>query len=269
LATLPNLKKGITKDAFPPATDTQLTPISLPNGTTILTTKLHNEIVDNEDQIIDYISGDNGTKIPQSAIDSLVSDLAAKEDVSNKGANSGYAGLDATSKLQIANFPSGNALQVLRRDAANTALEFATPAGLTFAKVVKSVDETRTNLSSTQDDDELFITLDANTVYSGILVIFYDLDIAAGLKRATFSIPFGATGILSINELEHLSPTGITELDSQIFNGGQSGLNTTSAVFTITTGGTPGNITFQWSPAFVVANNVTIKAGSYMVIWKT
>ena len=80
MATLPGLQKGITKDSAPPATDTQVSPIIIPDGTELLTTKLHNEIVDNEDQLIDYISGDNSPNfIPQNAIDNLVTDLSNKQ----------------------------------------------------------------------------------------------------------------------------------------------------------------------------------------------
>ena len=60
MATLP----GLVKDASSPPTDTQLSPISVPDGTTLLTTKQHN-------QIVDYLSGDAGPDfIPQAAIDS-------------------------------------------------------------------------------------------------------------------------------------------------------------------------------------------------------
>ena len=55
---------------------------------------------------------------------------SAIEEQGNKGAVSGYAGLDASQELLLANFPSGSALQVLRRDAANTALEFFTISDL-------------------------------------------------------------------------------------------------------------------------------------------
>ena len=48
---------------------------------------------------------------------------------SEKGAVSGYAGLDASQELLLTNFPTGTALQVLRRNAGNTALEFATDTG--------------------------------------------------------------------------------------------------------------------------------------------
>ena len=50
---------------------------------------------------------------------------AGVELQTNKGAVSGYAGLDASQQLLIDNFPAGNALEFLRRNAANTALEFA------------------------------------------------------------------------------------------------------------------------------------------------
>ena len=54
--------------------------------------------------------------------------MAATEKTANKGAVSGYAGLDASQELLLVNFPSGAALQVLRRNAANDALEFAASA---------------------------------------------------------------------------------------------------------------------------------------------
>lgn len=131
MAPLPGLNKGVFKDPDPPLVDSVLSPIVIPNGTTLVTTKPYNEIIDNVDELIDYVSGDNGPNfIPQLAIDSLVSDLAARELTANKGAISGYAGLDASQELLLANFPSGVALQVLRRNAGNTALEFATISDL-------------------------------------------------------------------------------------------------------------------------------------------
>jgi len=130
LATLPNLNKGVTKDPNPPGTDTQVSPIAIPDGTTLVTTKTTNETIDNVDQIIDYISGDNSPNfIPQEAIENLISNLADKENLANKGAISGYAGLDGSQELLLANFPAGFALDILRRNAANNALEFAPAVG--------------------------------------------------------------------------------------------------------------------------------------------
>ena len=72
LATLPDLNKGVTKDPTPPLTDTVVSPIVIPNGTILVTTKTLNETIDNVDQLIDYISGDNPNFIPQLAIDNLL-----------------------------------------------------------------------------------------------------------------------------------------------------------------------------------------------------
>lgn len=47
------------------------------------------------------------SSISQSKITNLVSDLAAKEAVANKGVASGYASLDATTKVPIAQIPTG------------------------------------------------------------------------------------------------------------------------------------------------------------------
>lgn len=46
--------------------------------------------------------------IAQSKIASLASSLAAKEDTANKGAASGYASLDASTKVPIAQIPTGS-----------------------------------------------------------------------------------------------------------------------------------------------------------------
>jgi len=133
LAPLLGLNKDVVKDPNPPGADLQTSPITIPNGIDLVTTKTTNETIDNVNQIIDYISGDVVSNfIPQSAIFELVSDLTAKEDTINKGAASGYAGLDAFQELFLANFPGGSALQVLRRNMTNTALEFADPIGEVF-----------------------------------------------------------------------------------------------------------------------------------------
>ena len=128
MVTLPNLNKGVTKDPTPPATDTVLSPITIPNGTTLVTTKTTNETIDNVDQLIDYVSGDNSPNfIPQSAIENLVADLAGKEDLVNKGAANGYAPL-VSSLVPIANLGTGtpDGTKFLRDDGV-----FITPAAAT------------------------------------------------------------------------------------------------------------------------------------------
>ena len=61
--------------------------------------------------------------------------LDATEKSANKGIASGYAGLDGSQELLLANFASGTALQVLRRNAANTALEFTDATALAITSL--------------------------------------------------------------------------------------------------------------------------------------
>ena len=56
MAPLPGLNKGVFKDPAPPVVDSLLTPISLPDGTLIVTTKTTNETIDNVDELINYVS---------------------------------------------------------------------------------------------------------------------------------------------------------------------------------------------------------------------
>ena len=66
-------------------------------------------------------------EISNSGISESVSVLgfaAVYQQISEKNAANGYAGLDGSSQLLLTAFPTGTALQLLRRNAANTALEF-------------------------------------------------------------------------------------------------------------------------------------------------
>ena len=79
----------------------------------------------------------NANKIGTGVVDNTEFDrlngiTSAIEEQGNKGAISGYAGLDASQELLLTNFPAGTGLQVLRRNAGNTALEFAAHAGEFF-----------------------------------------------------------------------------------------------------------------------------------------
>lgn len=62
MATLPTL----VKDASPPATDTQTAPITIVDGTILITTKQWNEVVD-------IVSGDSTSKIPVGALEFITS----------------------------------------------------------------------------------------------------------------------------------------------------------------------------------------------------
>ena len=142
-------------------------------------TKLGTGVVDNTE--FNFLNG--VTSAIQTQIDT-------KEATANKGAVSGYAGLDGSQELLLTNFPSGSALQVLRRDAGNTALEFATivsgvtsiNSDSTAAQIIAggtgidvgdagathtiSIDATVATLAGTQAFTNKTITSFTNTVFS-------------------------------------------------------------------------------------------------------
>jgi hypothetical protein len=51
--------------------------------------------------------GDYNPPIPQDEVSGLVSALAARQTIAQKGAVDGYAGLDGTGKVPMAQLPSG------------------------------------------------------------------------------------------------------------------------------------------------------------------
>jgi len=111
------------------------------------------------------------------------------ENVSNKGAISGYAGLDASQLLLLANFPTGTGLQVLRRNTGNTALEFATISA--------------TSPLTTKGDLYTFSTVDTRLpVGTNGQVLTADSVEVTGIKWATVG-----TGITSINALTPAAQT--------------------------------------------------------------
>lgn len=104
----------------------------------------------------------NATKIGTGVVsntefDRLNGITSALEEQGNKGAVSGYAGLDASQELLLVNFPAGAALEVLRRNAGNTALEFAAGASLPV------VDTTSIVEGSADATKELRFEVDGNT----------------------------------------------------------------------------------------------------------
>ena len=103
-----------------------------------------------------YVKSDNSweqfDKIPLAISDvtGLQTTLNSKESTigftpensTNKDAINGYAGLDGSSKLKLAQFPSGNADEVLKRNSANNALEFDVVASSTVNVSPNSITDT-------------------------------------------------------------------------------------------------------------------------------
>lgn len=142
----------------------------------------------------------------------------------------------------------------------------ATSVGLTFARVVKSVDQTLANDTTLQNDDELTFNINANKNYQGMLIFYNTCPNAANFKIA-FTVPSGATmDGLDYGQLSGGNAISILDLTSaQVIDS-----NTDPRViiynFKINNGSTAGAVTLQWAQNVIdVGINTVLMASSIIV----
>lgn len=145
-------------------------------------------------------------------------------------------------------------------------------AAVSEGVVRKASDETVNNSTSVQDDNELFIPLDANSTYVFEGLIIYNSSTVADFQ-IDFTVPSGATGRRNIiHGTSAISSCSTTSIN---YNGGSitavaSGIGGTGAdcdfpiVGTVTTSGTSGNFQVQWAQNTLEASDTIVKAGSYL-----
>ena len=134
--------------------------------------------------------------------------LNATEKTANKGVASGYAALDSSLELLLANFPGGSALQVLRRNSANDELEFVTATSFAITALNSDTTSVQTlsggtgiTISDTTGDHSFAI--DSSVV---------TLNDSQTLTNKTLTTP--AIGNFSSSEHDHEDGTGGGQLDS-------------------------------------------------------
>lgn len=130
----------------------------------------------------------------------------------------------------------------------------------------KTADETINNTSVFQDDDELFVSLEANVVYLARVHIVYNSGATPDFKYA-FTLPSGTTAPM-------WSFQGITTVSAFTYgvasSGGVSGLGGTGAdqpvdaFGVVITGSTAGTMQLQWAQETANASNTIVRAGSYL-----
>lgn len=164
----------------------------------------------------------------------------------------------------------GTSGQVLTSNGVGAAPTFqaAGGAGLTFAKVVKSADETINTDIVLSDDSELTFTPSINKTY---LILFF-LRITSGTVpdfKQVWSVPTGATmnGLRQkIWRNDALSNSGDFTSSFNISTDGTPEIMTFWAVLIMSS--TAGDATFQWAQQASSAENTTVHQGSTIVVWE-
>jgi len=142
-------------------------------------------------------------------------------------------------------------------------------AGLLFAKVVKTIDETINDSDVLQDDDELFFTPQINTVYRILLYIYLSSGGAPDWKQA-ISVPAGAAGLWHTS-LVNWRMSQMVTVDSTI---GQAIALSNSAptgslmVARVIMGATAGDINYQWAQNTQTASDTICLRGSTMLVYE-
>ena len=149
-------------------------------------------------------------------------------------------------------------------------LKWATPSGggLTFAKVVKSVDQTVNNSSTLQDDDELKFTPNINKAYFGTMFTIYSSGTTPDLKSA-FSLPTGASGEwLASNGLWRMATQSFPDITTAIAQISGIVAQTFAEYFRIQMGSTAGEIIYQWSQNVANVSDTKVLIGSCLVVYE-
>ncbi|MFB6805472.1 hypothetical protein [Streptomyces sp. NPDC056387] len=147
--------------------------------------------------------------------------------------------------------------------------------------VVKTVDETRTSVTTVSDDGHLFASLEANSVYRFTSTLLFDGPEAAD-ATITYTVPSGATGGWApyAGTLGTTVPDGSAQVKvaARLFGSNSDiGVMASSATLAgiiatprgiISTGATPGLLRLRWAQQTSNGTAVTLKAGSLLEVVK-
>lgn len=233
------------------------------NGTTTLDERFSID----QDGSFDFFSGTinnfvfdaNGTGNSLSNVD--VADLANGTDGELITWNS--SGVAAT-------VGAGTSAQVLTSNGAGAAPTFQAAAGggLTFAKIVKTADDTVKNSNTTFDDDaELVFAASANTIYSLIATLWITSGTVGDFKYR-FTLPTSASGDMNDTFWSPLGGNGATQsvVSNQVAGtNGQACLQFTCR-FEIDS--TAGDVQLQWAQNTSDATDTNVLLGSTFLVWE-
>jgi len=209
--------------------------------------------------------------IAQSKITNLITDLLTKiETLTNVGTGSEIAKAKVGVNVDIRKI-NGTLPIVVTQNTNDITISTGVSAGLVFAKVVKSADETVTNSNVLQDDDELFFTPTINKTYNAIMWVY--LQASSTTPQADFKYALSLpTGAIAERGKESWSSTIARDAQDATIPLTPSVSNTNikwlGIPYRIVMGSTAGNIIFQWSQDVARNNDMTVLKGSLLLVFE-
>lgn len=143
--------------------------------------------------------------------------------------------------------------------------------------VRKTSDETVNNSSTLQDDNDLLYAIAANEVTYFTIQLIYSSSTVADIKTS-ITVPAGAT--LRAGPVSGIGFTvsetitffnALTSSGGAMGNFGGKGAGTeryVTIVGSVRTGGTSGNVTFQWAQAAAEVSDTKVHTDSYIIVWR-
>jgi hypothetical protein len=146
---------------------------------------------------------------------------------------------------------------------ANQAVRKSYADGITRV-VYKTTTETVNNSAAVQNDDELLVSLEANTKYV-MEALLYVTSSASADFRHTWTFPVGATYLGFVLGLDYASGAITMQgFGGAVFNGG--GYIKIESSFSV--GANAGNLQLQWAQGSAEVSDTKVYAGSYLKITK-
>jgi len=136
------------------------------------------------------------------------------------------------------------------------------------SSIIKTIDETLNDNNTVQNDDELFVALEANKRYAFEQRVFLDSSTTTEFKYA-FTIPSDATIKINNSDWDDTIPSSSLEkADFPVLISTENGETVLEIHGHVIMSSTPGNLQFQWSQLTSDASDTTVKKGSSLVIWE-
>jgi len=137
--------------------------------------------------------------------------------------------------------------------------------GNTFARIVKLTETQIVNNSTVfVNDDTLFVALEANRVYSMLLLLAYRSQATPDFK-ITYSVPAGATGGFgtiqsNFQQVEFGTKNIVNSTNNADMFHGDIGL--------VEMGGTAGNLQLQWAQNTANVSDSRVRIGATLIVYE-